>query len=276
MVQGYLNVSVDGHRQMVYAPLGRQDCHWNLREPAMNFVTYYRVSTRQQGENGLGMDAQRSAVEAFLTSQVAPGLTGEYREVETGKRGDRPELQKALAHCRRSKATLVVAKLDRLARNVAFTSTLMDSEVDFVCCDNPTANRLTIHILAAVAEHEAEAISQRTKAALAAAKARGVKLGSHRPGHWEGRKEQRLKGLKKARGRAAEVNRQKAAEAYVDLVPLIQALRAEGHSYQKIANHLNSIGHTTRRGRPWNPAQVRLVLLRLIGNLDTLFRERRR
>jgi DNA invertase Pin-like site-specific DNA recombinase len=141
-------------------------------------------------------------------------IMAEYREVEAGKRKERPELANAVAHCRRAKATLVVAKLDRLARNVGFTSALMESKVDFVCCDNPHANKLTIHILAAVAEHEAEAISERTKAALAAAKARGVKLGSARPGHWDGREDRRLAGVKAPAKAAGEAHARAADEVH--------------------------------------------------------------
>lgn len=225
----------------------------------MKTVSYIRVSTKAQGNSGLGLEAQRSAVEAFAKERHAT-ILAEYREVETGKRKDRPELAKALAHCRRSKATLVVAKLDRLARNVAFTSALMDSGVDFVCCDNPHANRLTIHILAAVAEAEAVAISERTKAALAAAKARGVELGSARPGHWEGREDRRLEGTKLAAKAAAEVHRRKAREAYTDLLPIIRTMRAKGQTLQQIADWLNRMGHSTRRDRQWTPTQAGRVL----------------
>jgi DNA invertase Pin-like site-specific DNA recombinase len=147
---------------------------------ATKIVAYYRVSTKKQGKSGLGLEGQQTTVAEYVR-QHAGNLIAEYVEVETGKSKDRPELLKAIAHAKRSKATLVVAKLDRLARNVAFTSALMESSIDFVACDNPHANRFTIHILAAVAEHEAEQISQRTKAALAAAKRRGVKLGSAPP-----------------------------------------------------------------------------------------------
>ncbi len=222
-------------------------------------VSYIRVSTKAQGNSGLGLEAQRSAVEAFAKERGA-NVLAEYREVETGKRKDRPELAKALAHCRRSKATLVVAKLDRLARNVAFTSALMESDVDFVACDNPQANRLTIHILAAVAEAEAVAISERTKAALAAAKARGVKLGSARPGHWDGREDRRLAGTRLATKAAAEAHRQRARETYADLRPIIGTMRAKGQSLQKIADWLNTMGHSTRQDKQWSPTQVARVL----------------
>ena len=135
-------------------------------------VAYFRVSTRKQGESGLGLEAQQSCVADFARYGQHE-IIAVYQEIETGKRSDRPELAKAISHAKRAKATLVIAKLDRLARNVHFLSGLMESRVDFVCCDNPNANRLTLHILAAVAEDEARRISERTKAALAAYKARG-------------------------------------------------------------------------------------------------------
>src|SRR5713101_1321482 len=141
------------------------------------FVAYLRVSTARQGQSGLGLEAQRAAVEAFAR-QHGGAIVASYVEVETGKRSDRPELAKALGMARKGKATLLIAKLDRLARNVAFIANLMDSGVDFLACDQPFASRLTLHILAAVAEDEARRISERTKAALQAAKARGRKLGS--------------------------------------------------------------------------------------------------
>jgi DNA invertase Pin-like site-specific DNA recombinase len=160
----------------------------------VQFIAYCRVSTKQQGESGLGLEGQREAVRRYA-AQTGGAILREYVEVESGKRADRPQLLKALAHARRSRATLVVAKLDRLARNVAFLSAVMDSGADFVAVDNPNANRLTLHILAAVAEAEAKAISDRTKAALAAAKVRGTLLGSARPEHWAGREGLRLEGL---------------------------------------------------------------------------------
>lgn len=229
------------------------------------FIAYYRVSTKQQGESGLGLEGQQAAVVAFAGWDGAE-IVREYTEVESGKRSDRPELVKALAHAKRSRAVLVVAKLDRLARNVAFLSALMEAGVDFVACDNPHANRLTIHILAAVAEDEARRISDRTKAALKALKARGMKLGSARPDHWKGREDRRRAGAHAGALAAANVHRQAADGAYSDLLPTLQALRSEGLSLRGIAGRLNEQGHTTRRGKPWNPMQVRNVLLRASRN----------
>jgi DNA invertase Pin-like site-specific DNA recombinase len=226
---------------------------------ATDLIAYCRVSTKQQGASGLGLEAQRAAVESYAR-QAGARVAGLYVEVETGKIADRPELARALAHARRSKATLCVAKLDRLARNVAFLSALMDSTVPFVACDNPHANRLTLHILAAVAEAEAKAISDRTKAALAAAKARGMQLGSARPGHWDGREDARLAGARAGAKAGAEARARAAAEAYADLAPTVAELRGKGLSLQAIADELNKQGHTTRRGRPWNPVQVSRVL----------------
>jgi DNA invertase Pin-like site-specific DNA recombinase len=143
------------------------------------FVSYLRVSTARKGISGLGLWAQRAAAAGFLNGGDWT-LVQEVLEVESGKRNDRPALATALKLCRKHRATLVIAKLDRLARNVAFISNLMESGVEFVAVDMPQANRFVVHILAAVAEQEAEAISKRTKAALAAAKARGTKLGGRR------------------------------------------------------------------------------------------------
>jgi DNA invertase Pin-like site-specific DNA recombinase len=134
-----------------------------------NFVAYYRVSTDRQGRSGLGLKAQQKAVQDYLNGGDW-SLVEELTEVETGKRSDRPELAKALALCRKHKAKLVIAKLDRLSRNLAFIATMMDSGVEFVAVDNPHANKLTLHILAAVAQHEREMIAERTKAALASRK----------------------------------------------------------------------------------------------------------
>lgn len=140
-------------------------------------IGYVRVSTDRQGRSGLGLEAQRAAIAAYA-SQAGAEIVRVYEEVESGRISNRPQLTAALAHAKRSKGTLVIAKLDRLARNVAVVSTIMDSGAEFIACDNPYATRLTLHILAAVAEHEGRMISERTRGALAAAKARGVALGS--------------------------------------------------------------------------------------------------
>jgi DNA invertase Pin-like site-specific DNA recombinase len=227
----------------------------------VQIIAYYRVSTAKQGKSGLGLDGQKTALETYAQQQGAR-IVAEYREVESGKRKDRPELTKALAHARRSKATLVVAKLDRLARNVAFLSALMDSGADFVACDNPHANRFTIHILAAVAEHEARQISERTRTALQAAKRRGVLLGSARPAHWKGREDARRQGGLKGAAAAAKAIAEAADGAYTDLYPLITGLRQQGETFQAIADELNRMGHTTRRGKAWNASQVLRVLRR--------------
>jgi len=146
---------------------------------ARAFVAHYRVSTDKQGQSGLGLDAQRAAVELHARS-VGAEVIAEFQDVESGRKADRTGLAAALATCRAKHATLLIAKLDRLARSVAFISNLMEGGVDFVAADMPSVNRLTVHVLAAVAEHEREMISQRTKAALAAAKVRGTRLGNPR------------------------------------------------------------------------------------------------
>jgi len=222
-----------------------------------DLIPYYRVSTRKQERSGLGLEGQKAAVASFAGSNGVRVLA-EYTEVETGKRADRPELAKAIAQAKRCRATLVVAKLDRLARNVAFTSALMESGVDFVACDNPHANRLTIHILAAVAEDEARRISERTKDALAAAKRRGVKLGAARPECRNLTDKARRKGTKAA----AAVVKQQADDAYVDLRDFFAALRP-AFSYQMIADILNMRGERTRRGKPWTDVAVLRACARL-------------
>lgn len=224
-------------------------------------IAYYRVSTVKQGKSGLGLEGQQAAVDAFVARRGCEVLAT-YTEIESGKLADRPQLAKALAHAKRSKATLVVAKLDRLARNVVFLGSLMESGCDFVAVDLEHANRLTLHILSAVAEGEARAISERTKAALAAAKARGVKLGSARPGHWKGNEAARIQGAAKGSAIAAKARSKAADEAYTDIMPTMKQLRSDGKSFQQIADALNDEGQTTRRGKPWNASQVLRVLAR--------------
>jgi len=228
---------------------------------AAKLVAYVRVSTAGQGASGLGLEGQRAAIEAYA-KQTAGELLVTYIEVESGKRADRPELARALSHAKRAKATLVVAKLDRLARNVAFLSAMLEAGVEFIACDNPTANRLTVHILAAVAEAEAKAISERTKSALAAAKARGTALGSARPGHWDGREDRRLVGAANGAKVSMEVRSKAAKEAFADLLPIIQQQKNEGGTLQQIAAKLNDEGYTTRRGKEFTAMTIQRILNR--------------
>lgn len=225
------------------------------------FVSYLRVSTKAQGQSGLGLEAQRSTV-AMHVGASGGELLKEFIEVESGGKNERQELRSAIAYARRCKARLLVAKLDRLARSVAFTATLMESGVDFIACDNPHANSFTIHILAAVAQYEREMISKRTKEALAAARERGVLLGSNRPGHWDDREERRRVGAVRGAARAAEAHRAAADVAYDDVLPLIVELREKGFGINAIARRLNDEGIPSRRGRRWYGTTVKLVLER--------------
>jgi DNA invertase Pin-like site-specific DNA recombinase len=183
-------------------------------------------------------------------------------EVESGKRKDRPELAKATSHAKRTKATLVVAKLDRLSRNAGFLFALRDSGLPLIFCDMPGANELTVGIMAVVADAEGKMISQRTKDALQAAKRRGLKLGSARSDHWKGREDRRQAGAIAGGQAAGEAHRRAADASYGDLIPTLKDLRAKGQSLQNIADELNAQGHTTRRGKPWSAMQVSRVLKR--------------
>jgi len=232
------------------------------------FVSYIRVSSKKQGkrrsnpeEIGLGLAAQRFSVEQYVGA-LGGTILREFIEVESGRKSDRPQLASAIGHCKRTGATLIIAKMDRLARNVHFMSGLMESKLDFVAVDNPTATRLTIHILAAVAENEAEAISARTKAGLAAAKRAGTLLGSARPGHWDGREHLRLAGLAKARVIAARMKREQAMEAIADLKDHILAMRDAGMTIGSIAKQLNCEGHLTSSGSPWLEQAVKKAIKR--------------
>ena len=220
------------------------------------YVSYLRVSTDRQGKSGLGLEAQRDAIENFINGGKW-ALLKEFVEIESGRKNDRPELKAAFELCRKTGAKLVIAKLDRLARNVAFISNLMETNVDFVACDFPEANRLTIHILAAVAEHEREMISKRTKEALKAAKARGVKLGSPNNLKHEDACKGRLLGLERRMNKADEF----AREHYPD----IQQYRDQGMSLNAIADKLNRECVLTARGKTgsWTPSTVKNVIVRV-------------
>jgi DNA invertase Pin-like site-specific DNA recombinase len=254
---------------------------------ACKLVPYRRVSTQSQGESGLGLEAQDAAIQAYA-QMTGCKVIASYCEVETGKRDDmenRPELLKAIAHAKRSKATLVIAKMDRLARSVYVLAELHKSGVDFVACDNPNANRLTVQILMAVAENEARQISERTKAALAAYKANNrvskrIKLlypdgvptdvAKETAGKL-GASLRQCRNLtdddrKKGNIAAADAKREATRNAYADLVPIIQELAArtgeEKLSQAEIANELNRLGHTTTSGAPWTQAQVSRMIAR--------------
>lgn len=212
-------------------------------------VSYCRVSTDQQGRSGLGLEAQKAAIETYATANAAH-IVGEFIEIESGRKNDRPQLQAALKLARVTGARLVIAKLDRLSRNAAFLLNLQEFGVDFVACDNPTATPLTIGILALVATEEVRAISSRTKASLAAAKARGVKLGNPNG----------AAALRRAgRGNNASCEAQKAkADAFAaDLSETLADVRAAGHTTLKAqAVELNRRGIRTARGRRWHASSV--------------------
>lgn len=212
--------------------------------PDNQFVTYYRVSTARQGASGLGLDAQRQTVAQYL-SGARRSVLAEFVEVETGKGSNalekRPELRKSLELCRKSGATLLIAKLDRLSRSVNFVSGLMESKVKFVACDLPEANQLTIHIMAAFAEHEARRISERTRDALAAAKARGVILGATGPAN--------LKQHTQQRQDAAKVFQQR-------LRPVLSGFLAQGLTRRAMVTQLNALSIKAPRGGAWSLGQV--------------------
>jgi DNA invertase Pin-like site-specific DNA recombinase len=214
----------------------------------MRTINYYRVSTAKQGRSGLGLEAQRAAIDAFCASRGCEPLA-EYTEHESGKRDDRPELAKALHRAKVTGATLVIAKLDRLSRNVAFLAKLQDAGVKFVAADMPEANETMVQIMAVMAQAERKAISKRTKEALAAAKARGTKLGNPMG----------AKAFGPYNGNVAAVEAIKAkAKAFAnDVMPVIETIRAEGHnSLRAIATQLNDRGIMTARGGKWGPQAV--------------------
>ncbi len=229
-----------------------------MAQGAQKFVAYERVSTARQGRSGLGLEAQRKAIEEFAASRGAT-VIGRFTEVESGARADRPELAKALDLARLTGSTLVIAKLDRLSRNAAFLLTLRDSGVRFLAVDLPEANDLTVGIMAHVAQQEREAISRRTKEALAAAKARGVKLGN--PNGAAALKRAGKGGV--ALRRTVSVNADLFAR---DLKAVAQDIRGHGHeTLRAIACELNRRGILTRRGGQWHVSSVRNLLRRIEG-----------
>ena len=216
----------------------------SLGKVGATYVSYLRVSTQRQGQSGLGIEAQRAAVDEYLKN-IGGILLEEHIEVESGSRPNRPILTESIVRAKKAGAVLVIAKLDRLARNVAFVSALMEAGVDFVAVDFPAANKLLIHIMAAVAEHERLLISERTKAALAAAKIRGVRLGTNGQRLADGHKAAAMEFANTLRG------------------PVMRALGEGSQTLQNVAERLNRDGFLTREGARWSPAGVHRLLRRL-------------
>ncbi len=235
-------------------------------------IPYRRVSTAKQGESGLGLEAQDAAIESYRRMHGGK-IVKSFTEVESGKDNDRPEMAKALAHGRRVGATVVIAKLDRLTRNARFLLGIVESGADVAFCDLPqipvgAMGKFFLTLMAAVAELEVGLVSQRTKAALAAYKARGGKLGTHRPPGGVKKdgtpklppRKLSAEAMAAGRARSVAVRTAAAREACLDLLPVIQALRTPGTSLASIAAQLNADGHTTRRGKLWTPTAVKRVL----------------
>jgi len=216
------------------------------------FVSYLRVSTERQGASGLGLEAQRAAVSAHAAGRG--DLVAEFVEIESGTNNARPELQRALQEAKRQGAVLVIAKLDRLARNVAFIAKLLESGADIEAADLPGANKFLLHIMAAVAEQEASAISARTKAALQAAKARGVALGAANAVVRDA--------LQAAQPRAIETRKAKADAHAATVRPILEDYQRKGLSLRAMAEELNRRGMPTARGGQWYAATIRNALQR--------------
>lgn len=213
------------------------------------FVAYHRVSTAKQGRSRLGLEAQKAAVLAYLNGGNWT-LLAEFTEVESGKNSDRPQLAAAMDHCKLTGATLVISKLDRLSRNVAFLANLMEAGVEFVACDNPHANKFTLHILSAVAQHEREAISSRTKDALKASKARGTVLGGSR-------------GAPAPDTRLGVEARQANAAAFAKRVyPTLAEMQQRGLGLRAMAAELSAKGIRTAQGGVWTATAVKRALAR--------------
>lgn len=220
------------------------------------YVSYLRVSTQKQGYSGLGLEAQKEIIKNYLHDKTP---IAEFTEIESGRKTDRPKLKEALTQCRTTGATLIVAKLDRLARNVSFLSNLLESDVEIVFCDFPQANKMVLHILAAISQYEAELTAQRTKAALQAKKARGAKLGN--PEHLMNKHKQAIANSNKTNSEKAKKNpNNKRAVAF------LKVMISQGKSLTEMTDILNSEGFVTAQGCKFVPATVRRLIKR--NNLD--------
>ncbi len=215
-------------------------------EETKTYIAYLRQSTKKQEVSGLGIAAQREIIETHLKGA---SILEEYIETETGKRSDRPKLMAALVLCRQSNSILICAKLDRLSRNVAFTSRLLESDVEIVFCDFPQANRLILHIISSIAEYEAKLISERTKQSLKAKKDSGTKLGNP---------ENLLNNHIKAIKRSVKTNQDKALNNQNNrrATALISMMKKEGKTYTQIASSLNEQGFRTSKGCEFYAVQV--------------------
>lgn len=211
----------------------------------MKYIGYIRVSTQKQGKSGLGLEAQKRAIRNMVNEDDV--LIAEYEEIESGKNKERPKLLEAIQRCKETKATLVIARLDRLSRSLSFISQLMDNEIDFVACDMKHANRFTIQIFGAIAEQEARFISKRTKAALAELKAKGIRLGS--PENLTNKSREKSLEVRKRNALMNEHNRKATA--------LIAAMRKEKKSFSNIAIELNQSGFKTRRNSSFTAMTVK-------------------
>ena len=217
----------------------------------IKYIAYYRVSTVKQGQSGLGLEAQKASVADYLSTAKGE-LINEFTEIQSGKKNNRPELDKALRKCRLTGATLLIAKLDRLSRNAAFLINLQNSAIEFVACDMPEANALTVGLMACLADYEREMISNRTREALKAAKARGVKLGNPK-----------LDQVRYTDTTAArEAKSIKAKERNTEILEVVKEIKqgAGRLSLRDIANQLNNAGYTTARGKSWQATSVMRVL----------------
>ena len=223
-------------------------------ENDIEYVAYLRVSTQKQGHSGLGLEAQKEIIQKYLSHK---NPIAEYIEIESGRKTDRgrPKLKEALELCRKTGANLIVAKLDRLARNVAFLSQLLESDVDIVFCDFPQANKIVLHILAAISQYEAELVATRTKQALAAKKAQGYTLGN--PEHL-------MDKLDEAVAKSVETNKRKAEENPNNkrAAAMLKVLAKEGKTLQEMADYLNEQGFTTSRGFKFTRSSVHVLLKR--------------
>ncbi len=221
-------------------------------EESCDYVIYYRVSTQKQGKSGLGLAAQKEAVNSFITSVGKAKKIKEFIEIESGKNNDRPELNDAIEYAKKTHSRLLVAKLDRLSRDLHFITTLEKSNVDFVCADMPDANKLTIHLIASIAQHERELISQRTRAALKQAKKKGVLLGASNPKIYRALQESNKNGNPHLKNKAQDF----AKKMKVIIEPLLRA----NMSKTAIVDHLNACGVPTAQNCKWDRKQLYRVI----------------